>query len=77
MTVEVALVLSFVSVGFGVLSTVFSISRNNRKDTQETAEEKAATNTMLSRITRDWTEKERKSNNRRATGKNQLHKKEA
>lgn len=47
MTVEVALVLSFVSVGFGILSTVFSISRNNRKDTQETAEEKAATNTML------------------------------
>lgn len=47
MTVEVALVLSFVSVGFGVLSTVFSISRTNRRDTQETAEEKAATNTML------------------------------
>lgn len=47
MTVEVALVLSFVSVGFGVLSTVFSINRTNRRDTQETAEEKAATNTML------------------------------
>ena len=47
MTVEVALVLSTVSVIFGVISTVFTISRNNKKDTEENAEEKAATNTML------------------------------
>lgn len=47
MTIEIALLLSIVSVGFSVFSGVSSKMRNDRKDTESEAEEKAATHTVL------------------------------
>lgn len=47
MTIEIALLLSVISVGFGVFSALSSKQRNDRKDTQGEAEDKAATHTML------------------------------
>lgn len=47
MTIEIALLLSIISVGFGVFSAVSSKMRNDRKDTESEAEEKAGTHTLL------------------------------
>lgn len=47
MTIEIALLLSIISVGFGVFSAVSSKLRNDRKDTESEAEEKAGTHTLL------------------------------
>ena len=47
MTIEIALLLSIISVGFGVFSAVSSKMRNDRKDTESEAEEKAETHTLL------------------------------
>lgn len=47
MTIEIALLLSFISVGMGTFSTITSMWRNGRKDTQEETEDKTATHTML------------------------------
>ena len=46
MTIEIALLLSIVSVGFGVFSAVSSKMRNDRKDTESETEEKTATHTV-------------------------------
>lgn len=46
-TIEIALLLSIISVGFGVFSAVSSKTRNDRKDTEQQTEDKAATHTML------------------------------
>lgn len=48
MTIEIALLLSIISVGFGVFSAVSSKMRNDRKDTESEAEEKAGTHTGVS-----------------------------
>lgn len=45
MTIEIALLLSIISVGFGVFSAVSSKMRNDRKDTESEAE--AGTHTLL------------------------------
>lgn len=47
MTIEIALLLSIISVGFGVFSAVSSKMRNDRKDTESEAEEKVGTHTLL------------------------------
>ena len=47
MTIEIALLLSISSVGFGVVAAVSSKMRNDRKDTESEAEEKAGTHTLL------------------------------
>lgn len=47
LTIEIALLLSIISVGFGVFSAVSSKMRNDRKDTESEAEEKAGTHTLL------------------------------
>lgn len=47
MTIEIALLLSIISVGFGVFSAVSSKMRNDRKDTEQETEDKAATHTLL------------------------------
>lgn len=47
LTIEIALLLSIVSVGFGVFSAVSSKMRNDRKDTESETEEKTATHTVL------------------------------
>ncbi len=47
MTIEIALLLSIISVGFGVFSAVSSKLRNDRKDTEQETEDKAATHTLL------------------------------
>lgn len=47
MTIEIALLLSAISVGFGVFSAITTKSRNDRKDAESETGEKAATNTLL------------------------------
>lgn len=47
MTIEIALLLSIISVGFGVFSAVSSKARNDRKDTEQETEDKTATHTIL------------------------------
>ena len=47
MTIEIALLLSIVSVGFGVFSAVSSKMRNDRKDTEQETEDRASTHTLL------------------------------
>ena len=76
MTIEIALLLSIISVGFGVFSAVSSKMRNDRKDTESEAEEKAGTHTLL--MTKleniaDDVKNDRSITGGRETGKNQLH----
>lgn len=47
MTIEIALLLSIISVGFGVFSAVSSKLRNDRKDTESETEDRTATHTLL------------------------------
>lgn len=47
MTIEAAMLLSAVSVTFGIYSGLSSKKRNYKKDVQEETEEKAANNTMM------------------------------
>lgn len=47
MTIEIALLLSIISVGFGAFSAVSSKWRNDRKDTEQETEDKTATHTIL------------------------------
>ena len=74
MTIEISLLLSGVSVAFAIFFGICSKQRNEKKDTQEDAEQRATTDTMVlslwnshSRvITRDWTENSIPTDNRRA-----------
>ena len=89
MTIEISLLLSGVSVAFAIFFGICSKQRNEKKDTQEDAEQRATTDTMvmvkleniaddLKDITRDWTENSIPTDNRRAgNGQNQPHRKEA
>lgn len=47
MTIEVALLLSAVSVAFAIYSGLSSKKRNDKKDVQDETEEKTANNTMM------------------------------
>lgn len=47
MTVELSLLLSGISVAFAVFFGITSKHRNDRKDTEQKTEDKAATHTML------------------------------
>lgn len=47
MTIEVALLLTGISVAFAIYFGISSKQRNDRKDTAETAEQTATTNTLM------------------------------
>lgn len=47
MTVELSLLLSGISVAFAIFFGISSKSRNDRKDTEQEAEDRAATHTLL------------------------------
>jgi peptidoglycan hydrolase CwlO-like protein len=47
MTIELSLLIAGVSVAFAAYFGITSKQRNDRKDTQKDAEERAATNTMV------------------------------
>lgn len=47
MTVELSLLLSGISVAFAIFFGVSSKSRNDRKDTEQETEDRAATHTLL------------------------------
>ena len=47
MTIEISLLLSGVSVAFAIFFGICSKQRNEKKDTQEDAEQRATTDTMV------------------------------
>ena len=47
MTVEISLLLSGISVAFAIFFGISSKSRNERKDTEQETEDRAATHTLL------------------------------
>ena len=47
MTIELSLLLSGVSVAFAIFFGICSKQRNEKKDTQEDAEQRATTDTMV------------------------------
>lgn len=47
MTVELSLLLSGISVAFAIFFGISSKSRNDRKDTEQETEDRAATHTLL------------------------------
>ena len=47
MTIEISILLTGISVAFAVYFGISSKQRNDKKDTEQNAEEKATTNTLL------------------------------
>lgn len=47
MTIEISILLTGISVAFAIYFGISSKQRNDKKDTEQSAEEKATTNTLL------------------------------
>lgn len=47
MTIELSILMTGVSVAFAIFFGISSKARNDKKDTEQSAEEKATTNTLL------------------------------
>jgi len=47
MNIDIAILISVISVGFAIFFGIANIHRNGKRDTEETAESRATMNTML------------------------------